>query len=222
MPRLEYALKSYKNTDYIYPDGAIDALTTYFEGTNPPDIICLVTKYGIYNGDDVRNAYGYSKDQTLCKKAVSMLLAYAPYEAGNAGRMLSEMVRASVNPNDVPNVHLQKSPEGSFKDRMKNYLSTCNQGFQHHGPPDDNRPPLPPPEIPPRPPNVPDVPDPKPPIHPQPPPPDTTAEPPQVQPQPPLPPVSPAPPAQPPSKPDKPPHPAPEATPPAESQPDYC
>ncbi|CAN7942110.1 unnamed protein product [Ixodes pacificus] len=221
-PGLENALKSYKNTDYIYLDGAIDALTAYFETRNPPDIICLVTKYGIYNGDDVRNAYGYSKDQTLCKKAVSMLLAYAPYEAGNAGRMFSEMVRASVNPTDVPNVHLRKLPQGSFKDRMEKYLSTCNRGFQHRDPPGDNMPPHPPPETPPGPPDFPEVPDPNPPMHPPPPPPDTTDEPPEVQPQPPLPPVPPASPVPPPSQPDKPPNPAPEATTPAEPQPDYC
>ncbi|EEC10429.1 secreted salivary gland peptide, putative, partial [Ixodes scapularis] len=100
-PGLKNALKSYKNTDYINLDGAIDALTTYFEGRSPPDIICLVTKYRLYNGDDVRNAYGYSKDQTLCEKAVSMLLAYAPYEAGNAGRMFSEMIRDRCVPTEI-------------------------------------------------------------------------------------------------------------------------
>uniref|UniRef100_A0A0K8R8A2 Putative p32 protein n=1 Tax=Ixodes ricinus TaxID=34613 RepID=A0A0K8R8A2_IXORI len=218
-PALESQLKLQKNTDYIYLDGAIDALTAYFERRNPPDIICLVTKYGIYNGDDVRNAYGYSRDQTLCQTVVSMLLAYAPYEPGNAGRMLSTMIRDSVNPQDVPNVHLQKLPQGSFKDRMKEYLSTCNQGFEHPDPPEDNMPPHPPPGIPPRPPTVPEVPDTQPPVYPphpppRPPPPpatpDTTPE------------TPPVPPAQPPSPPEKPPNPTPDATPPAEPQPDYC
>uniref|UniRef100_V5GHD4 Putative secreted protein n=1 Tax=Ixodes ricinus TaxID=34613 RepID=V5GHD4_IXORI len=60
-PALESELKLQKNTNYIYLDGAIDTLTAYFERRNPPDIICLVTKYGIYNGDDVRNAYVYYK-----------------------------------------------------------------------------------------------------------------------------------------------------------------
>ncbi|XP_040077818.1 uncharacterized protein LOC8031749 isoform X2 [Ixodes scapularis] len=209
---LKSALQSYKNPEFIHLDGAIDALTAYFINQNPPDIICLVTNYTIHNGDNIRKAYGYSKDHTLCKIVVSMLLAYAPDTPGYAGRMLSEMIRASVNPQEGPNLYHRTSRGGSFKNHMKEYLSTCNKGFKHHDPPEDNRPPQPPPEIPPGPPDVP----------PPPAPPDTTAKPPEVQPQPPLPPVPPAPPVSPPSQPDKPPNPVPEATTPAEPQPDYC
>uniref|UniRef100_V5H5R0 Secreted protein n=1 Tax=Ixodes ricinus TaxID=34613 RepID=V5H5R0_IXORI len=104
-PGLRAALEGNKNTDYIYLDGAVDALTAHFIDQNPPDIICLVTNYTIHNGDNIRKAYGYSKDHTLCKSVVSMLLAYAPDTAGYAGRMLSEMIRASVNPQEVPNLY---------------------------------------------------------------------------------------------------------------------
>uniref|UniRef100_V5GP06 Uncharacterized protein n=1 Tax=Ixodes ricinus TaxID=34613 RepID=V5GP06_IXORI len=44
-----------------------------------------------------KRLFGYSRDHTLCKSVVSMLLACAPGTAGYAGRMLSEMIRASVN-----------------------------------------------------------------------------------------------------------------------------
>uniref|UniRef100_A0A0K8RMM3 Putative p32 protein n=1 Tax=Ixodes ricinus TaxID=34613 RepID=A0A0K8RMM3_IXORI len=221
-PGLKVALEGTKNTEYIYLDGAVDALKADFQDQDPPDIICLVTNYTISNGDNIQKAYGYSRDHTLCKSVVSMLLAYAPDTAGYAGRMLSEMIRASVNPEEVPNLYHRTSREGSFKDVMKKYLSTCNQGYGHQGPPEDNVPPQPPPEIPPGPPNVPEVPDPKPPMPPPPPPTDTTAEPPQVQPQPPIPPVPPGPPVQPPTQPEKPPNLPPEASTPAEPQPDYC
>uniref|UniRef100_V5GJ12 Vegetative cell wall protein gp1 n=1 Tax=Ixodes ricinus TaxID=34613 RepID=V5GJ12_IXORI len=159
---------------------------------------------------------------TLCARVLYlMLLAYAPDTAGYAGRMLSEMIRASVNPEEVPNLYHRTSREGSFKDVMKKYLSTCNQGYGHQGPPEDNVPPQPPPEIPPGPPQCPQkFRDPKPPMPPPPPPTDTTAEPPQVQPQPPIPPVPPGPPVQPPTQPEKPPNPPPEASTPAEPQPD--
>uniref|UniRef100_A0A0K8R6G2 Putative p32 protein n=1 Tax=Ixodes ricinus TaxID=34613 RepID=A0A0K8R6G2_IXORI len=222
-PNLQSALTDFKNTDYIYLDRAIDALTAYFIDGNPPDIVCLVTKSGIYNGDDVIKAYGYSKDKTLCEIVVSMLLAYAPSTAGYASRMLAEMIRDSVNPEQVPYVHQRYVPGGSFGETMKEYLRTCNQGFSNHKLPGEHTPPnqgpnTPPekPELPPGPPPPPDTPDTKPPpAQPQPPVPPAPIPPvPPVPPETPLPPERPQPPDQSPSKPEEPPTSAPE--------PDYC
>uniref|UniRef100_A0A0K8REQ1 Putative p32 protein n=1 Tax=Ixodes ricinus TaxID=34613 RepID=A0A0K8REQ1_IXORI len=194
-PRLKDALNLDKTFPYRYMDGAIDALLSYFdnkEKKDNPDVNILLTDIKLYNGHDIHKGYGYSKYQTLCQSVVPMLLAYAPYTPYYAGRMLAEMIRSSVNPNNVPYVHNRR---GNFKETMEEYLSTCNNGVIHPDGeepitppeekptenPDHTEGPLPPvtatpPEEPPAPiPPAPEPPAPQPPA-PQPPAPEPTAE----------------------------------------------
>ncbi|XP_029851613.2 protein piccolo-like [Ixodes scapularis] len=129
-PNLKAALNLDKTYPYKYMDGAIDALLSYFEEKNNPDINILLTGIELYNGDDIRKGLGYSKYQTLCQSVVAMLLAYAPYTPYSAGRMLAELVRDSVNPDNVPYVHTRRY---NFTARMEDYLSTCNNGTMPPG-----------------------------------------------------------------------------------------
>uniref|UniRef100_V5GWP2 Putative secreted protein n=1 Tax=Ixodes ricinus TaxID=34613 RepID=V5GWP2_IXORI len=90
---LKKTLQGYYNQVYMYLEGIIDALTAHFDTYNEngnPDINCLVTNNTIEDGYDIHKAYGFSKDKTLCKHSVSMLLAYAPYAAYDAGRKFTE------------------------------------------------------------------------------------------------------------------------------------
>uniref|UniRef100_A0A0K8R8B9 Putative secreted protein n=1 Tax=Ixodes ricinus TaxID=34613 RepID=A0A0K8R8B9_IXORI len=100
---LETILQRYINSPYMDLEGIIDALTDYLFTPNKngsPDINCLVTNNTIHNGHDILKAYGFSKDKTLCKHSVSMLLAYAPYAAYDAGRKFTEQIRASLDPSE--------------------------------------------------------------------------------------------------------------------------
>uniref|UniRef100_V5HE58 Putative formin-like 2 n=1 Tax=Ixodes ricinus TaxID=34613 RepID=V5HE58_IXORI len=132
-PGLKLALQSTKNTEYIYLDGAIDALKADFQDQDPPDIICLVTGRQIHNGDDVKKGYGYSTQKTLCETAVTMLLAYNLQHHNHISKMLAEMIRDSVDPKKVPYVH-QKCT--NLTDSMKNYLSKCKGSFEPEEPPE--------------------------------------------------------------------------------------
>uniref|UniRef100_A0A6B0V6I3 Putative lipocalin n=1 Tax=Ixodes ricinus TaxID=34613 RepID=A0A6B0V6I3_IXORI len=170
-PALENILQSSIIPPYMYLDGIIDALTAYFDTYNMngnPDINCLVTNHTIDNGDDIRKAYGFSKDTTLCKHSVSMLLAYAPYAAYDAGRKFTEQIRDSLDPNDVQYYEQEK---------IKDYLRQCNGSFGPEEPevkpPEPPTPPVDPPERPdaPVPIPTPDTPEVPPPPGPPPPPP---------------------------------------------------
>nr|AAV80775.1 putative secreted salivary gland peptide [Ixodes scapularis] len=99
-PALEDILQLYINPPYMNLDGIIDALTAYLNTPNKngnPDINCLVTNHTINDGHEVLNAYGFSKDTTQCKRSVSMLLAYAPYAAYDAGRKFTDQIRDSLD-----------------------------------------------------------------------------------------------------------------------------
>uniref|UniRef100_A0A0K8RHE5 Putative secreted protein n=1 Tax=Ixodes ricinus TaxID=34613 RepID=A0A0K8RHE5_IXORI len=98
-PALEDVLRGYTNPTYMHLDGIIHELTAYFTAHNingNPDINCLVTNHTINNGHEVRKAYGFSQDKTLCERPVSMLLAYAPYAAYHAGRKFTDQIRDSA------------------------------------------------------------------------------------------------------------------------------
>ncbi|XP_042144838.1 acrosin-like [Ixodes scapularis] len=189
-PGLKKLMEQNNNGDFIYTDGTIYNLTSYYSSRTRPDIICLVTGRRINNGDDVKKGYGYSTHKTLCETAVTMLLAYNLEHHNDISKMLAEMVRDSVDPKKVPYVHQQFD---NLTDSMKNYLSQCNGSFEQEMPPDV--PPKPTPEAPgtpgtPLPPGPP--PPPSPPGPPQPPPEaTTTAEPELPKPNPPQPPVPP-------------------------------
>uniref|UniRef100_A0A0K8R6B2 Putative p32 protein n=1 Tax=Ixodes ricinus TaxID=34613 RepID=A0A0K8R6B2_IXORI len=127
-PDLKRALNLDKRNPFAYPDGAINALLSYFEYKSNPDINVLLTNIKLYNGHDIRKGYGYSKDKTLCQSVVPMLLAYAPETPYSAGRMLAEMTRNSVNPHEVPYVHNRL---GKFTENMKSYLSNCGKDPKH-------------------------------------------------------------------------------------------
>uniref|UniRef100_V5H9G7 Putative vegetative cell wall protein gp1 n=1 Tax=Ixodes ricinus TaxID=34613 RepID=V5H9G7_IXORI len=141
-PALKTALNLDKSRPYDYMDGAINALLSYFDDKNNPDINILLTNITLDNGQNIRKGLGYSKYQTLCQSVVPMLLAYAPYTPYSAGRMLAELVRDSVNPVDVPYVHDRRR---NFTARMEKYLSTCNKGVKR---PDGEEPVTPPGEKP--------------------------------------------------------------------------
>uniref|UniRef100_A0A0K8R6T2 Putative secreted protein n=1 Tax=Ixodes ricinus TaxID=34613 RepID=A0A0K8R6T2_IXORI len=146
---LEDISQRYTNERYMDLDGIIDALTNHFNTYNKygnPDINCLVTNHTINNGDDILKAYGFSRDKTLCKHSVSMLLAYAPYAAYDAGRKFTEQIRDSLDPNDVKYYE---------QDKIKVYLSQCNGSF---GPEDPDVKPPEPPTPPVNPPESPDTP----------------------------------------------------------------
>uniref|UniRef100_A0A6B0V7G8 Putative actin cytoskeleton organization n=1 Tax=Ixodes ricinus TaxID=34613 RepID=A0A6B0V7G8_IXORI len=176
-PALENILQSSIIPPYMYLDGIIDALTNYFNTENKngnPDINCLVTNNTINNRHNIRKAYGFSKDKTLCKNSVSMLLAYAPYAAYHAGRKFTEQIRDSLDTNEVKYYQ---------KEKIKDYLSKCKGKFapkdhdvKPHEPP---TPPVNPPEHPdtPVPIPTPDTPElPQPPGPPPPPPPEEPHE----------------------------------------------
>uniref|UniRef100_A0A0K8REM9 Putative p32 protein n=1 Tax=Ixodes ricinus TaxID=34613 RepID=A0A0K8REM9_IXORI len=211
-PVLKAALKFDKKLPYEYMDGAIHALLSYFEDMSNPDINILLTGIALYNGHNIRKGLGYSKYQTLCQSVVPMLLAYAPHTPYSAGRMLAELVRDSVNPDNVPYVHDRRR---NFTARMENYLSTCNKGGKY---PDGDGPVTPPGE---KPPETPDHTEgPLPPDTEEPP-----AEPPAPTPPAPKPPgpepPAPEPPAESPSEPEEKPTPSPEPTT-TTGVPDYC
>ncbi|XP_042144932.1 uncharacterized protein LOC121835065 [Ixodes scapularis] len=90
---LQKLMESNKNKPYIYVEGTIFNLTSYFEKKTHPDIICLVTGYDIYDGNGVRKGYGYSEQTTLCESVVTMLLAYGPHHHTDISRMLAELIR---------------------------------------------------------------------------------------------------------------------------------
>ncbi|XP_040066326.1 uncharacterized protein LOC115328655 [Ixodes scapularis] len=128
-PNLKTALSFDKRNRFAYVDGAISTLLAYFERKNNPDINVLLTGIKLYKGYDIRNSYGYSEDKTLCQSFVPMLLAYAPDRPYSVGRMLAELIRNSVNHDNVPYVHNRLAR--GFKQKMKNYLSTCGRDPQY-------------------------------------------------------------------------------------------
>uniref|UniRef100_A0A0K8R7E0 Putative secreted protein n=1 Tax=Ixodes ricinus TaxID=34613 RepID=A0A0K8R7E0_IXORI len=122
-PPLESILQGYINSDYMYLDAIINALTAYLipsDKNGNPDINCLVTNYTINNGDDIRKAYGFSRDKTLCERPVSMLLAYAPHAAYDAGRKFTDQIRDSLDPSEVQHYE---------KEKIKKYLRKCKGYF---------------------------------------------------------------------------------------------
>uniref|UniRef100_V5H425 Putative secreted protein n=1 Tax=Ixodes ricinus TaxID=34613 RepID=V5H425_IXORI len=54
---LKQLLKQYERETYIWPEGAISTLSTYYTGNSHFDIICLVTKLRLDDGSTVRNGY---------------------------------------------------------------------------------------------------------------------------------------------------------------------
>uniref|UniRef100_A0A0K8R7I3 Putative secreted protein n=1 Tax=Ixodes ricinus TaxID=34613 RepID=A0A0K8R7I3_IXORI len=170
-PALDKKLQGYINPPYMHLDGIIHELTAYFNTHNKngnPDINCLVTNNTINDGREIIKAYGFSKDKTLCKSSVSMLLAYAPYAAYDAGRKFTEQIRDSLDPDDVKYYE---------KEKIKGYLSQCKGSFGPEDrdvkPPEPPTPPVNPPESPdtPVPIPTPDTPEVPPPPGPPPPPP---------------------------------------------------
>uniref|UniRef100_A0A0K8RF93 Putative secreted protein n=1 Tax=Ixodes ricinus TaxID=34613 RepID=A0A0K8RF93_IXORI len=152
-PTLEDILKLYINPPYMNLDGIIDALTAYLNTPNKngnPDINCLVTNNTINDGHKVLKAYGFSKDTTLCKRSVSMLLAYAPYAAHDAGRKFTDQIRDSLDQTEVKYYE---------KEKLKDYLRKCNGNF---GPEEPEVKPPEPPKPPVNPPEHPDAPEPVP------------------------------------------------------------
>uniref|UniRef100_A0A147BGZ7 Putative vegetative cell wall protein gp1 n=1 Tax=Ixodes ricinus TaxID=34613 RepID=A0A147BGZ7_IXORI len=198
--QLEILMKDNNHDPYIYPDGTIYNLTSHFDNKNiHPDIICLVTGYGIYDGGQVRKAYGYSLQKTLCESVVTLIIAYDLYKHNDISQMLARVITDSVNPNKVPHVHQKWS---NLTDSMKDYLSECKGSFGLEEPPEG--PPQPstekqevpettPPSGPPSPPGPP------PPPGPPAPPPEatTTVKPEAPKPEPPQPPVPPETPVEP-------------------------
>ncbi|XP_040064410.1 uncharacterized protein LOC115328663 [Ixodes scapularis] len=118
-PNLQKLLEGNYRTPYVYLEGTIFNLTSYFEKKTHPDIICLVTGNDLYDGNGVRKGYGYSEQTTLCESVVTMLLAYSPYRHTDISRMLAELIRSSVNPKEVPGVHHERS---NLAQQMKEYL----------------------------------------------------------------------------------------------------
>uniref|UniRef100_V5H982 Putative secreted protein n=2 Tax=Ixodes ricinus TaxID=34613 RepID=V5H982_IXORI len=145
VPELMSRMKPYKNTDFIYLDGAIETLTNYFEDTKHPDVICLLTNYTISDGGMVAKAHGYYVQEALCEGGVSVLLAYSPGYEGYAGSMLADMIMKSANPHEVPNLLFRGS---GYREEMKNYLRKCNGSLDLEEPdiyqPEAPQPPAPP------------------------------------------------------------------------------
>uniref|UniRef100_V5H798 Putative secreted protein n=2 Tax=Ixodes ricinus TaxID=34613 RepID=V5H798_IXORI len=75
-------LKPYKQSPFLWLDGAVEVLSNYFSDKSHADIICLVTNLTLNDGDRVIKGHGYSTQKTLCESGVSILLAYAPDQPG--------------------------------------------------------------------------------------------------------------------------------------------
>uniref|UniRef100_V5HAC1 Putative vegetative cell wall protein gp1 n=1 Tax=Ixodes ricinus TaxID=34613 RepID=V5HAC1_IXORI len=145
VPLLMSWMQSNKNTHFIYLEGAIKTLNNYFKDKKHPDVICLLTNYTISDGGMVTKAHGYSMQQTLCERGVSVLLAYSPGYEGYAGSMLADMIMKSANPQEVPKLHYRQS---GYREEMKKYLRKCNGSLVLEEP-DIHQPENPPPPAPP-------------------------------------------------------------------------
>uniref|UniRef100_A0A6B0V7K8 Putative lipocalin n=1 Tax=Ixodes ricinus TaxID=34613 RepID=A0A6B0V7K8_IXORI len=201
-------LNPYKEPS-LWPHGAISALAGYFRDKNHSDIICLVTKERLSDGFGVRNGYGYSEQQPICKDGLPILLAYVPGHEGYSFHMLLRLILDSILLGDGQ--HVFNIPSNKHTE-VRDFLRTCKNGREDGSTPISPSGPLPPPQ-PPAPPSEPGepVPSEEPP---------TGPEPPQVPDE-----TSPTPP---PPGPPPPPEPAPQPEPPATTTttetpvPDYC
>uniref|UniRef100_A0A6B0V706 Putative lipocalin n=1 Tax=Ixodes ricinus TaxID=34613 RepID=A0A6B0V706_IXORI len=205
---LKSRLEPYEKT-HLQPQIAISILAGYFRDKNHSDIICLVTKERLSDGFGVRNGYGYSEQQPICKDGLPILLAYVPGHEGYSFHMLLRLILDSILLGDGQ--HVFNIPSNKHTE-VRDFLRTCKNGREDGSTPISPSGPLPPPQ-PPAPPSEPGepVPSEEPP---------TGPEPPQVPDE-----TSPTPP---PPGPPPPPEPAPQPEPPATTTttetpvPDYC
>uniref|UniRef100_A0A147BXK7 Putative 26 kDa salivary gland protein a n=1 Tax=Ixodes ricinus TaxID=34613 RepID=A0A147BXK7_IXORI len=109
----------YWSSDYLIHAGTyLGYLKQYYfkrakqDNTENPDIICVLTKYTMYDEDEV-DYLAYFKHHTLCATMVPMLLTYVPGKANKTGELLSKLVQKSATSENVTS--------------WEEYLKTCDK-----------------------------------------------------------------------------------------------
>uniref|UniRef100_A0A6B0V4Q1 Putative lipocalin n=1 Tax=Ixodes ricinus TaxID=34613 RepID=A0A6B0V4Q1_IXORI len=129
----------YWSSDYLIHAGTyLGYLKQYYfkrakqDNTENPDIICVLTKYRMYDEDEVDYLdnlpsqkitgtvcflyiciQAYFKHHTLCATMVPMLLTYVPGKANKTGELLSKLVQKSATSENVTS--------------WEEYLKTCDK-----------------------------------------------------------------------------------------------
>ncbi|XP_042142709.1 uncharacterized protein LOC115317192 [Ixodes scapularis] len=119
----------------LYPLQALHGMRIFFSMSYNPDIICLVTKATIGDGDRLPHIPGYGVYKTLCEREVPLLLYYNKEDPEFMGIMLSSLIFQSINRRRARYVDdIEKLT--SRPNRIWSYLRKCNKKYKSVSKPD--------------------------------------------------------------------------------------
>ncbi|XP_040061795.1 uncharacterized protein LOC120836801 [Ixodes scapularis] len=91
-------IQYWSSDSLIHGPTFLDYLEEYYQNRDNPDIICVVTRYRMYDSEEV-NYLAYVKHTTLYHTMVPMLLTYVPEKEAKTGELLFKLVQRSITSN---------------------------------------------------------------------------------------------------------------------------